>query len=208
MKGIKIIIAAIASMAIVASCENGNKSYNAPTLAEEEEEEALPFGASDTINGERVSVKCATVNFDFELLQRRIENVKSPDMLMRLKVDYQSTLDSLTMLSENLSAEEKEMLNPIKAEIAESYKKACREYEIPADGVISNLSHCLEQMNSANTREEVARLVDTRSSLLQNLNNIHLCVESNSSRIGEVKRLASQLREEVSRKTRHYNIDF
>lgn len=207
MKGIKtIILTSIVGASILTSCDN-NKSQNVASQFEEEEIEALPFGASDTINGEVVSIKCATVNFDFELLQRRIENVKSPDMLMSMKAEFQRTLDSLTNNSNALSADEKAIIDEQRSNILAAYKKTCREYEIPADGVISNLQSCISRLNNANSREDVEKFIDSRRSMLSNLNIIHLCVESNSSKIGEVKRLASQLREELNRKTRHYNIN-
>lgn len=202
-----IILFAFVSSILLIGCDSGKKHSNFDEYTEENED-LLPFGATDTIDGEKVSTECALVNFDFESLQRRVDNVKSPDMLMTLKVDFMHTLDSLTLNSKQLPSDEQAKINTIRETLLASYNKACRDYEIPADGVISNLKICLERVNKADSRQALVRFTEVRRGMLHNLENIHLCVESKSTRINEVKRLASQLREELNRKARHYDVKY
>lgn len=187
------------------SCDSNTHQNNSNTI-DEEIENALPFGVNDTIEGEKVSNDCALLNHEFEYLQRRVENVKSPDMLMRVKKDFNHILDSLTSCSELLSQEEKSTINEIRATILASYGQACKNYEIPADGVISNLTSCIDQLNEAHSRQEIVRFTECRRGTIRDLDYIHLCVESKSTKINEVKRLAAILKEEVNREAKRYNI--
>lgn len=200
----KIFAAAIIVAAFITSCNTDRKTQS--YAFEEPEQEGLPYGVSDTINGKAVSDQCAIMNFDLESLLRRVQAVKSPDMLMMVKADFEHTLDSLTTGSNDLPSEEQEVINSLRTSIITSYKEVCREYEIAPEGVIENLNHCIQRVNNAKSRNDLVRFMDVRSGMLSNLDIIHLCVESRSNRIPEVKRLAQKLKTNLEAKKRQFNL--
>lgn len=200
----KIIAIVFISAAILTSCNTDSKKqkYGFP----ETEQEGLPYGVTDTINGTAVSDQCAIMNHDLESLLRRVEAVKSPDMLMMVKADFEKTLDSLTIGSGNMPAEEQAVIDSLRTSIISAYKDVCREYEIAPEGVIDNLNHCIQRVNNAKSRDDLIRFMDVRRGMLSNLDIIHLCVESSSNRIPEVKRLAQQLKTNLEAKKRQFNL--
>jgi len=191
----------------LASCDSGNKRSSIPTEYDEEDETALPYGATDTIEGEAVSTDCAKINFELERLQSRIDNVQSPDMLMYVKADFERLRDSLTLGTNGLAANEKEIITSACNKLNSSYEEVCRKYEIPADGVISNLNNCIQQIGRAQNRSQFMQVTDCRRGMLRHLDIIHLCVESKSSRLGEVKRLAAQLQKEYDQQKRRFGVN-
>lgn len=202
---IKTLATALCVAALITSCKSEHKSqYN---TYEEQYEDLLPYGVTDTINGEKVSKECALMNNDLERLLNRVERVKSPDMLMLLRKDFEHTLDSLTIGSDNLATEEKTVINHLCDSIRTSYAQVCKQYEIPADGVIDNLKRCINRVNQAGTVTQLYTFMDNRRGMLRNLDYIHLCVESNSKKIPEVKRLAQQLKTTLEAKKKQYKID-
>lgn len=207
MKGLKtIIIASLMGGAVVVGCQSGDKQNSTPYEAEEFEEPLLPYGATDTIDGVKVSPECAIINYNLEDLLDRIERVKSPDMLMRLKSVYQHDIDSLTANLSGLAANEKDIIASQKVAIAEAYATACRQYEIPADGVIANLKYCIQDVNAAQSHKALEDFMRYRTGMLRNLDIIHLCVESRSTKIPEVKRLAAQLQHDLDNKKKRYSV--
>lgn len=207
MKDNKHIIALFfASILLMFSCTS-NSSNTSAVYDEAEDSEALPYGATDTIQGEVVSIECATVNFDFERLLNRVNRIASPYMLMDVKATFQHDIDSLSAIASNLPAEENKLLQPTIEEIKSEYKSKCREYEIPADGVISNLNSCISQLRQVQNRQQLESFIDLQWSVVRSLDILHLCVESRSPRISEVKRLASQLQSELDSKKKKYGIN-
>ncbi len=191
--------------AILASCDSGKKGNGSPTEVEEEDPTALPYGATDTIEGQAVSPDCAKLNFDIERLQNRIDCVQSPNMLMRVKADFEHIRDSLCSCTSGLPSNEKELITAAVAHLNTTFKAACHEYEIPADGVISNLKNCIEQISRAQNSTQFYQVTDCRRGMLRSLDIIHLCVESNSSQIPEVKRLAAQLKNVYEQQLQRYS---
>lgn len=201
---IKIFATALIVAALIISCNSEHKNqYNS---FEEEQEDLLPYGVTDTINGEKVSKECALMNSDLEWLLRKVERVKSPDMLMLVRKDFEHTLDSLTIGSGNLVSEERTVINNICDSIRIAYAQACEEYEIPAEGVIDNLKHCITRVDQAKNSMQLELFIESRRGMLRNLDYIHLCVESKSKKIPEVKRLAQQLKSSLETKKKQFNI--
>lgn len=208
MKGLKtIIFTSLMGSAVIVGCQSG-ENKNTPTYQDIEiEEPELPYGASDTINGEKVSTDCALINYNLEELLDRVEGVRSPDMLMRLKADFEHDIDSLTSNTSMLASNEKDIIASQKQAIAAAYARVCREYEIPADGVIANLKYCIQELNGVQSQKDLNSFMDCRYGMLRGLDIIHLCVESRSTKIGEVKRLAAQLKHDLDNKKKRYSVE-
>lgn len=190
---------------MLSGCKN-EKRPNYSYDVVEEEEDALPYGATDTIDGIKVSTDCAIINFEHELLQGKVENIASPSMLTRVKACFQHYMDSLSVGIESLPAEEAAMINATRAHITDIYRSKCRQYEVPAESVIGNLRSCINQVNGMHTKGELARFLDVRGGMLSEIDDIHLCIESSSNRIDEARRLAAQLKHDVDKKKKQFGL--
>lgn len=208
MKTTKLTLSSLIITGILfVSCSSNPKGNSSAYEQYYEEEEQLPYGVSDTINGEKVSYECAMTNFELEGLQERIEAVKSPDMLMHLKARFQHDIDSLTQIASAYTSNEQAIIASDCSRLKVAYEKACRAYEIPAEGVIANLNDCIKTVQKAKTDIELYRFINCRVGMLNNLDIIHLCVESRSTRIKEVQSLAHKLKTELYNKKKKLNIE-
>lgn len=206
MKDIRTILYIIAVSAVLSvSCNSEQKGGR--YQAEEYDANALPYGATDTIDGEKVSNECAIINNDLERLKASLELISSPSMLMTAKVTYQHDLDSLSMGNDNLTPEEASIIKTLIKDIATTYEAKCKEYEIPAEGVIDNLRRCIDRVNKTNNSTELIRFMEARRGMLMDLDYIHLCVDSRSNRIDEVRKLAAQLKHDLDRKKRRFGVN-
>ena len=136
----------------------------------------------------------------------RLEGVRSPDALIAAKKQHQQTVTEVKQGMTELDGEEKSLVNAgLKAADA-AYAQACTEYEIPASGVIANLSHLIGTIDGIRTEEEFHRFQDCRLGMLRHLDDIHLCVEQRSKQIPEVKRLAQTLKRKYETKKTEFGI--
>lgn len=178
-------------------------------------EEAEPFNefeelaelAGDSVDGVKVSKECAVTCYRIEQVSDRLDFVKSPDGLTRAKRDFQKNLEEATADMNTLSGEEKAIAIKHEQELKAQYERMCREYEVPPIGVIVNLTDLIEEIDKVHNRAEFDRFQEYRVGMLENLDNIHLCVEHNSNRINEVKRLAQTLKSKYEAKKKELGIN-
>ena len=194
------------ALAIMSGCKDETGKHGTD-IQPEEDSNALPYGVTDTIDGEKVSTECAIINFNLERLHNEVERIASPSMLMTVKANLQHELDSLTIGTDLLDADEKATINDLRKTISAAYIAKCKEYEVPAEGVIDNLRRCIDIVRKARCDMDIIRFVETRRGMLMHLEEIHLCVESSSSKIGEVKRLAQELNTELERKKKQFGLE-
>ena len=163
---------------------------------------------SDSVAGEDgkpVSAPCAQLYIELTDLKERLEAVKSPDALIRAKKKYQEVIPRLNKANTTLDSQEKPVIQRTTAEMEAFYSKACREYEIPASGVIDNLKNLISRIDQIKTQQEFNRFQSARLGMLQGLDDIHLCVEQRSHHIAEVKRLAQTLKSKYEAKKQAFS---
>ena len=145
--------------------------------------------------------------YRIEQVSDQLDFVKSPDGLSRAKRDFQKNLADATADVNTLSGEEKAIAIKHEQELKAQYERMCREYEVPAIGVIANLTDLIQRIDKIHDRAEFDRFRDCRVGMLNNLDNIHLCVDHNSNRINEVKRLAQTLKSKYEAKKKELGIN-
>lgn len=203
------ILAASVTMSVYSCKENDDK------LPGGDVEDAEPFNefeelaelAGDSVDGVKVSKECAVACYRIEQVSDQLDFVKSPDGLSRAKRDFQKNLADATADVNTLSGEEKAIAIKHEQELKAQYERMCREYEVPAIGVIANLTDLIQRIDKIHDRAEFDRFRDCRVGMLNNLDNIHLCVDHNSNRINEVKRLAQTLKSKYEAKKKELGIN-
>lgn len=152
------------------------------------------YVSPDTLNGEDVSHECAVVARTMEDLSYDLEHILSPSQLMMVKADYKSRIGLLESSIDGMKAgKEKDELIKRIGQLSTLYVQKCHGYEVEPNGVIQNLEYCIRELANVNSKDELSRFESCRNGLLRNLDKIHYCVPDNSSRIGEIRRLAKRL---------------
>ena len=159
----------------------------------------------DSIAEEKhISKESAVVCHNFEEIVTQLKNVNSPDALIIAKKAYAEALASLN--NSSIHQEDKAVLDSYKKEAEEAYQKACREYEIPASGVLANLKNLHERIDQVKTKPEFYRFQDCRRGMLNGLDDIHLCVQHDSKQIPEIRRLAQSLKSKYLAKKQELDV--
>lgn len=180
-------------LAALTACDKkgGESEY---VYTEEDEFEGIATLIGDSVEGEKVSKECAVICYKIDKVAEEASAVNSPSVVIQLKKKYAESLSSATKGVDALDTHEKEIAQQHESEAEAAYREACRKNELPAEGVMSNLRKLIERIDKLNTKAELERFEDIRYGMLQGLDDIHLCVESNSRSIPEVKRLAQVLK--------------
>lgn len=200
---------ALAILLLLSACEN--KPAFKPDNPFEYTEEDLPTEeevAYDNIM-EKEHVERATAILCDELTQvtEQLNDVKSPTSIIKAKKAYLNALASLQHDMENLSEDDKKVIRTYQATAEAAYNQACRNYEIPASGVIENLKSLLSNIDQVKTQQDMDHFEESRLGTLRNLDDIHLCIEQNSHQIPEVKRLAQTLKGKYQAKRQELGLE-
>ena len=180
------------------SCETNNSSESTNTS---DSDEFCEYDyIVDSIGEEAVSHDCAITFIRLQELQWKWENVKSPSMIARLRATWKKDMTDAKKEIANYKGEEAQLLDSVLKEIDGIYKEKCTEYLIPAASVIGNLKSCISRVDEAKTKEDLLRFREARIGMLDELDEIHYCVEESSSQIGVVKRLAETLKTKYKEK--------
>ncbi|MBQ9641435.1 MAG: hypothetical protein IJV06_07730 [Bacteroidaceae bacterium] len=183
-----------------AAC-NGNKTKSSESQSSESDdfvEQETYY--NDTIEGEKVSQDCAAMSYNLDDIISRLEAVKSPSMLMKVKADYPDLLTGATAELSQLPTDEKALMQDKVGRIRTLYTETCRAYEVEADGIISNLQNLIQQIQRVNSKAAFDNYCSGRYGMLKNLDKIHLSTNDKSPHIKEIKRLAHQLNSLVEAK--------
>lgn len=156
---------------------------------------------------EDVSNECASICQRMIQTEEMLSSVKSPDALISAKKEYLNLTSSINKELSSISKEDKKVATAYKANLDKAYNAACKEYEIPANGVISNLNNLIRRIDKIHTQSEFFRFQDVRIGMLRKLDDLHLCVEHNSTSIAEVKRLAQTLKSKYESKKKELGIE-
>ena len=143
---------------------------------------------------EDVGNACATLCQHMMQVEEMLSAVKSPDALIFAKKEYLSLIASIDKDISNMSKQELCVVDGYKANLDKTYITTCREFEIPANGVIANLNNLINRIDKIHSKDELLRFQDVRIGMLRKLDDLHLCVEHNSNNIAEIKRLAQTLK--------------
>lgn len=200
----------LAFLLMLTACENKNdkRQGNDPFQTEIEEYPTYEELMRDSIaEKEQVGEACATTCSKLQQLVEELQNVQSPDALIKAKKQYLTVTASFNSDLNQLSEEEKKVATNYKTEADDIYQKVCQAYEVPANGVIENLNNLLKRIDGVKTKQELYRFQDCRLGMLRGLDDIHLCVEHNSRQIPEVRRLAQSLKSKYQAKKQEFGIE-
>lgn len=156
---------------------------------------------------EEVSNACATICLRMIQTEEMLSAVKSPDALISAKKEYLMLMASIKKELSSISKQEQNTALAYKENLDRAYLSTCREYEIPANGVISNLNNLIRQIDNVHTPSELIRFQDVRIGMLRKLDDLYLCVDHNSNSIAEVKRLAQTLKRKYENKKQELGMD-
>lgn len=181
-------------MSTLLSCDN--KKGNEQELAGDDVDIYTNIAdlVSDSVEGEKVSKECAVVCYKIDQVTEEVASVNSPEALITAKQSFKEEIAEAGSGIKELDGEEQALANRHVQEAEEEFSKACREYEVPASGVIANLKDLIKRIDKVKTKRELDSFQDCRLGMLMNLDNIHLCVDSKSTKIKEVKTLAQTLK--------------
>lgn len=160
----------------------------------------------DSIPTNSMSRECAKVCYNIDKVQSEIAIVNNPSSLIEIKKQYEKNIAEATNDISQLDREEQLIAIEHQKEADEAYRKACRSYEVPASGVIANLENLIRQIDEVQTKDELRQFQECRIGMLSDLDNIHLCVESNSHSIPKVKKLAQNLKIKYEDKKHQFGI--
>ena len=187
---------------MLAACESTPKR-NGSSIFEHEDED-LPTSEEviyDSIAKQEHIQKESAVHCDnLTNLTTKLKEVNSPDALILAKKEYTTTITSVNNALANLGNNEKAVIANYRKEAQEAYDEACRQYEIPASGVIANLQNLISRIDQIKTKQEFYRFQDCRLGMLRGLDDSHLRVDHKSKQIPEVKRLAQSLKSKYEAK--------
>ncbi|MCQ2257192.1 MAG: hypothetical protein MJZ41_04255 [Bacteroidaceae bacterium] len=192
---------------IISSCNSNNSDSSVIAEEDADDYEYITDLISDSVEGDKVSKECAVICYRVEQVSDRVNTVHSPQQLMELKKEYSKKIGEATKGTEELDKSEKQLVAKHAEEVEESYRNACSEFEVPAVGVIQNLSSLIKRIDQIKTKDEFYRFQDCRYGMLQDLDYIHLCVEHNDKRINEVKRLAQVLKSKYESKKHELGVN-
>ena len=156
---------------------------------------------------EEVGNECAAICQRMVYADEMLAAVKSPDALIAAKKEYLAVSVSIEKGFSGISKQEQSVLNTYKANLDRTYADVCREYEIPASGVIANLNNLIRRVDKIHSKSELASFQDVRIGMLRKLDDIYLCVEHNSNKISEIRRLAQILKDKYEDKKQELRVD-
>ncbi len=186
------------------SCESNSSSESSK---ESDSDEFCEYDyVTDSIGDEAVSHDCAIIFTKLQELQWRWEEARSPNTIARLRATWKKDIADAEHQAGNFGGEESRLLDSVISVIRELHNKQCSEYLVPASGIIMNLSNCIERVDKANTKRDLERFREPRLGMLNELDNIHLCIEESSNEIGKVKRLAETLKSKYEEKCRKLGV--
>lgn len=193
----------------MASCDSNKNDAQSDFDDQYSEDDFSSIAAivGDSFNGNKVSKECAVICYRIDKVEDKIDRVVSPSTLINIKKEYLESLKSAESGNENLIESEQAIVQSRISEVEAEYKKACRDYEVPASGVIYNLKDLIEQIDKVKNRSDFDSFQNCRYGILHDLDNIHLCVEQGSNKIPEVKRLAQTLKSKYESKKKELGID-
>lgn len=155
---------------------------------------------------EDVGNACATICQRMQQTTETLSAVKSPDALIGAKKEYLTLAASIDKELSGISQQEQSVVNAYKANLDKAYTTTCREYEIPASGVIANLKNLISRIDNIRTRSDLIQFQDVRMGMLRKLDDLYLCVEHNSSGIPEIKRLSQTLKSKYEDKKQEFGM--
>lgn len=192
------------SITCICSCSGGENGTGTPWSINDDstyvENEIQP----DTMEGKEVTHECATLSYDLDEIIFKLQSVKSPYMLIRIRQQYPSLIENIEQEAKNLPADENAAIEDKIARINELYRQVCRAYEVEAQSVITNLQRCAKELEQVKDSASLANFLSYRFATVSTLESAHLCVDQRSPRIKEIRQLAHKLDGMVKAKMEKY----
>ncbi len=204
-KCLHFCLIAICAACAFSSCDQ-KKEENPLLQLDENDFTGVKKYFGDSIPSSNISRECAMVCHKIDKVAKEAAFVNNPSSLIEIKKQYLEELAQASSNISQLSDEEKAIAIEHKNEAEESYTKACRNYEVPASGVLANLKNLIDRIDKVSTKDELMRFQDCRIGMLNDLDHIYLCVESRSNAIPEVKRLAQVLKNKYEKKKQQFGL--
>ena len=133
---------------------------------------------------------------NLEMLERRMQAIKSPDMLLNVTKDYESVMsDARALNSQVTDPAETARIDSLMHCIKVAYEQARKNNVVPAVSVLETLQHVKQRLNECSSHAELCRIIDARYGFFLIIQSVHLIVEEPGkmrevhSRAKEVERL-------------------
>jgi len=191
----------------IVSCSTNNNDSSESTQEGDSDEFCEYDYITDSIGEEAVSHECAITYNQLEEIQWKWEDVKSPSMLARARASWKEDVSKAKKALETYKGDEHRLLDSVMQKIDEIREEKCRDYSVPANGVIQTLNICISQIDKIKSKHEFIEFRDARYGMLNDLDIIHLNVELQSRKIGQVKRLAETLKHKYEEKCKEYDVE-
>lgn len=200
----KIVWMFILAFSVFSCSKNSNSSE--PSEEGDSDEFCEYDYITDSIGDEAVSHECAITFTQLEEIQWRLENVKSPNMLARVRATWNKDITNAKKALKDYNGEEAHLLDSVVQNIEALHQEKCLKFSLPAISVIETLENCIKQLDNMKNKKDFVSFRDIRYGMIQDLDIIHLSVEPQSSKIGKVKRLAHTLKNKYEEKCKEYDV--
>jgi len=183
------------SLILLASCMQKPKR-EVPWQTEEEVETTSATQERDAEDNEEVereftpkAMSADEFQAEINILQRQVQRIKSPDMLLSCIQDVE---EQLGQLQANMKAMNNPSARDELRQLQTQWADVLGQYTMPANGVIQNLDQLLQSAKNAKSEADFQQIVQSRKSFLRNLPHLHAIIQEKNRR-REVQHKANQL---------------
>lgn len=194
------------SLFLFAACESKQEKFPGEMTDEEwENRPTLEDIICDSIaEKEDISVECAALCNDLNNDIRDLAMVNSPTALIYAKKEHQALIANVTKSAKGFKAHERAILHEYCEQAVKTYDNVCLQYEVPATGIIANLEQLSHDIDQVHSDKDFDDYNNHHYGVMQELDDIHLCIERKSNDIPKVKRLAQALKSKYQAKLDTY----
>lgn len=140
-------------------------------------------------------------------LKYEVDVIASPSMLQNIMPNISERLDECRSLTNSVSDEdEKQRLTSEIMSINNLFAQRCREYKMPAAGIIDNLLTVTYKVEQAKDAGDLKRIMEPRYGYFKNLSTLYMIVEE-ESKVAEVRRLSKNLEQKFNQKKRLFGVE-
>lgn len=143
---------------------------------------------------------------NLEILERRMQAIKSPDMLLNMVCEYNELMANAQSLNEKVTnPKEQHRIDSLMLSIKLTYKQARKNNVVPAISLIENLQYVKKRLLECSSHAELCRIIDFRYDFFQHIESIHLIVEE-PEKEHKVHSLAKEVKRLLLEKKQKYGV--
>lgn len=195
-----------ASCCIMSSCHHEKAKEATPSgyVDEDTTEITLEEAGGDTLLVGSTAYYEAAKNL--EVLERRMQAVNSPDMLLNTITEYDKLISEAKDLNRQVTdPKETARLDSLMHNIQVLFEQAREKNTLPAVSVIETLHFVKGRLNECASRAELCRIIDARYSFFKNIQSLHKIIE-NPQKANEVHRLSKEVENLLVAKKQKYGV--